>query len=65
MVETNDVYFSSNDFKDALGVTVPPIELDVNEQEIEYLQSHFDSLQRSDYEGVDIYEAGYITGIGF
>lgn len=52
---------------DERDITVPPIELDLTDQELEYLHANFDPLQRSDSDGVDIYEAvkAYISSLGF
>lgn len=36
-------------------VAVPEIELDMSDQELEYLRGHYNPLQRSDCNGVDIY----------
>ena len=42
-------------FNDDEGVVVPEIELDLSGPELEYLRNHFNPLQRSDYNGMDIY----------
>ena len=42
-------------FFDEGNVTVPEIELNLSDQELEYLQNHYNPLQRSDCDGVDIY----------
>lgn len=37
------------------GVVVPEIEPDLNDSELVYIQQHYNPLQKSDYNGVDIY----------
>ena len=46
-------------------VTVPDIELDMSDRELEYLRDHYNPLQRSDCNGVDIYiqVKDYITSL--
>ena len=39
---------------DQEAVTVPEIELNMSDQELEYLQDHYNPLQRSDCNGIDI-----------
>ncbi len=36
-------------------VTIQPFELDINEQQLEYLRDNYNPLQRSGDNGVDIY----------
>lgn len=47
------------------AVTVPEIELNMSDQELEYLRDHYNPLQRSDCNGVDIYiqVKDYITSL--
>ncbi len=65
-VETDGVDSTCNSYEER-SVIVPDVELNLNDQEAEYLQSNFDPLQRSDCNGVDIYEAvrAYLLGLGF
>ena len=37
------------------GVIVPDIEFDLNDSELDYIQAHYNPLQISDNNGVDIY----------
>lgn len=63
-VETNDLHFSSDMFEE---IVVSPVELDMNDQEFEFLSSNFNPLEISDSYGIDIYESvrAYIIGLGF
>ena len=44
--------FSDNDID---GVVVPDIDINLSDADIQYLQGHYNPLQSSDYNGVDIY----------
>ena len=44
--------FSDNDID---GVVVPDIDINLSDADIQYLQGHYNPLESSDYNGVDIY----------
>ena len=53
-VESNSQ--GTNSFgQDMVHVIVPEIDLNLSEQEVQYLQEHFYPLERSDSNGVDVY----------
>jgi len=40
---------------DQESIVVPEIEINLSDQELEYLQEHYNPLQRSECNGVDVY----------